>query len=115
MNVEAWITKLSDFLCKKLNSLSGVTEDDRLIDLELEEKNTKWRVISQNVNKTVLLEAVFTLRCIFVLLALSANFMFIINTFSFLLNLTKKKWIQIHVTGTVARKGWVKISITVNS
>lgn len=42
------------------------------------------------MNKTVLLEAVFTLCCIFVLLALSANFMFIINTFSFLLYLTKK-------------------------
>lgn len=35
MNVETWITKLGDLLGKKLYSLRGVAEDDRLVDLEL--------------------------------------------------------------------------------
>lgn len=38
MNVEARIAQLGDFLCQKLNPLGGVTEDDRLIDLKLQEK-----------------------------------------------------------------------------
>lgn len=40
MNIKTRITKLGDLLGKKLNSLRGVAEYDRLVDLELKE-NTK--------------------------------------------------------------------------
>jgi hypothetical protein len=35
MRVEARVTKFSDFLCQKLNSVGGIAEDDRLVDLKL--------------------------------------------------------------------------------
>lgn len=38
MNVETGITELGDFLGQELNPLSGVTEDDGLIDLKLNRK-----------------------------------------------------------------------------
>ena len=36
VDVETWVTKLSDLLGKQLHSLSRVAEDDGLVDLQLE-------------------------------------------------------------------------------
>lgn len=44
MNVETGITELGDFLGQELNPLSGVTEDDGLIDLKLNRKKKKVSV-----------------------------------------------------------------------
>lgn len=41
MDVKARIAKLCDLLGKEFHSLSGVTEDDRLVDLELRKKERK--------------------------------------------------------------------------
>lgn len=38
MNEEARVAQLSDFLGKKLDSSNGVTEDDSLINLKLQER-----------------------------------------------------------------------------
>ena len=41
MRVEARITKLSDFLGEKLNTICRVTENDRLVDLQLRNGSEK--------------------------------------------------------------------------
>lgn len=38
VNVEAGVAELSDLLGKQFHSLGRVTEDDRLVDLQLEKK-----------------------------------------------------------------------------
>ena len=44
VDVEAGVAQLGDLLGQELHPLGGVAEDDRLVDLELEQKKFKRRI-----------------------------------------------------------------------
>lgn len=50
MNVEAGVAELGDLLGKQFHSLSRVTEDDRLVDLQLENKHHNSKIYARNAS-----------------------------------------------------------------
>lgn len=50
VNVEAGVAELSDLLGKQFHSLGRVTEDDRLVDLQLENKHHNSKIYARNAS-----------------------------------------------------------------
>lgn len=50
MNVEAGVAELGDLLGKQFHSLGRVTEDDRLVDLQLENKHHNSIIQARNAS-----------------------------------------------------------------
>src|ERR1700712_5112830 len=55
MTIETGKAKFCDFLGKKLNTVGGVAEDDRLVDLELGEERVETVDLLFLLNKSVVL------------------------------------------------------------
>lgn len=50
VNVEAGVAEFSDLLGKQFHSLGRVTEDDRLVDLQLENKHHSSKIHVRNAS-----------------------------------------------------------------
>lgn len=90
MNVETGITELGDFLGQELNPLSGVTEDDGLIDLKLNRKEKKSQCIMPSLwenlwiwrTVTLLLITIISLNDISQVTVNTTNLKFPVNVFN---------------------------------